>query len=75
MFEHLDIPFEIQFADPVVGDGQCTCAGDHDPGRGSLPLDRDQMLAVGLDDMQREIQAAGLLDGPCSQRLRRHVDR
>ena len=62
MFEHLDIPFEIQFADPVVGDGQCTCAGITTEVE-VLPLDRDQMLAVGLDDMQREIQAAGLLDG------------
>ena len=62
LLEHVDIPFEIQFADPVVGDGQGTCAGITTEVE-VLPLDRDQMLAVGLDDMQWKIQAAGLLDG------------
>ena len=56
------IPVQVEFPDPVVGDGQGTCAGITTEVE-VLPLDRDQMLAVCLDDMQWEIQAAGLLDG------------
>ena len=56
------IPVEVEFADPVVRDRQGPCAGITTEVE-VLPLDRDQILAVGLDDMQWEIQAAGLLDG------------
>ena len=59
LLEHVEIPFEIQFTDAVVGEGERL--GPRVCGEIEIvALDGDEMLAVRLHDAQRQIQALGL---------------
>jgi hypothetical protein len=62
LLEHVEIPFEVELTHPVVGDGErfrARVGGEIE----IVALHGDELLAVGLDDTERDIEPLGLLDG------------
>lgn len=62
LFQHVDVPLEIELADAVVGDREGAGAGIRREIE-IITLDCDQMLAVGLHDAERNVERPGLFDG------------
>jgi len=60
--QHVDVPLEIELTDTVVRDRQPLRAGVGGKVE-VLSLDGDQHVAVGLHDLQRDVEALRLLDG------------
>ena len=59
--QHVDVPFELEFADAVVRNRERLRSRI----RGQIEvvtLDRDQMVTVGLDNAERNVQTLGLFD-------------
>ena len=61
LLEHVDVPFEVQFADTVVRDRQCLGVGVCGEIE-VVALDGDQMAPVRVDDAEREVESFRLLD-------------
>ena len=62
LFQHVDIPLEIEFPDAVVGDGErprTRIGGEIE----IIALDRDQVLTIGLHDAKRDLKGFRLFDG------------
>ena len=62
LLQHVDVPFEVEFADAVVRDRErlrARIGGEIE----IVALDGDQMVAVGLHDAQRDVQPLRLFDG------------
>ena len=61
LLEHVDVPFEVQFADTVVRDRKCLGVGVCGEIE-VVALDCDQMAPVRVDDAERDVESLRLLD-------------